>query len=413
MALSTRLWYWATYAQADKDLLAAAKDESNDNTDKLEAALKAGANINVKDIRLQSEINHIGFWYTPLLWAAHNGQLNKVKFLIDKGANIKAKTYRNNTALHLAARQGHNEIFKYLIIKDPKLRSEKGENNLTPDEIAKKYQQLDTVNLCSKEYWINENIPHEMALAIIDNVKDPVTLGSLGSLNKNWQNLFKDDSLKNCRENSFRRVLPVDLQNKTWAEIFKHYYPNETNQPTDPYKSFVDKIHTFYAIGHSYQKVNMYKPFFFYDGYIPDEIRYSEKDVMNYIKEEIKRCRDTGVTLYRTASDAGNVEFASLPSIKIDQRPDTFDAKQFYVGVPPSDRAIGFARRSPIIAVRVSTEVALARLLDPKDSFEVSFNDLRSFKGMTVGSTDRVTFVRDNEIEESFEKLETDLKLKM
>jgi ankyrin repeat protein len=53
---------------------------------------------------------------TPLIHAAAAGQLEIVKGLIGKGANVSAMiTYENKTALHFAAENGHEEVVAYLL----------------------------------------------------------------------------------------------------------------------------------------------------------------------------------------------------------------------------------------------------------------------------------------------------------
>ncbi|WP_457639682.1 ankyrin repeat domain-containing protein [Persephonella sp.] len=47
--------------------------------------------------------------------AVEKGDLELVKKLISKGANVNAKDKGGNTPLHWVARNGHLEIVKYLI----------------------------------------------------------------------------------------------------------------------------------------------------------------------------------------------------------------------------------------------------------------------------------------------------------
>jgi ankyrin repeat protein len=56
-----------------------------------------------------------GTGLTPLIHAADLGQLEIVKLLTGKGADIHATTSRAETALHLAAARGHEEVVAYLL----------------------------------------------------------------------------------------------------------------------------------------------------------------------------------------------------------------------------------------------------------------------------------------------------------
>ncbi|MEI0697331.1 ankyrin repeat domain-containing protein [Brachyspira intermedia] len=52
---------------------------------------------------------------TELLEAIKNNDLEKVKFLIDKGADVNIKNRYGNTPLNTASGFGYFEIVKYLI----------------------------------------------------------------------------------------------------------------------------------------------------------------------------------------------------------------------------------------------------------------------------------------------------------
>jgi ankyrin len=52
---------------------------------------------------------------TPLHVAAKWGKTNMVSLLIEKGANIEAKTRDGLTPLHCAARSGHEQVVDMLL----------------------------------------------------------------------------------------------------------------------------------------------------------------------------------------------------------------------------------------------------------------------------------------------------------
>lgn len=53
---------------------------------------------------------------TPVLWAASYGQLESLNKLKDHGANLNLKGPTSETALMLAAANGHSHVFKALIV---------------------------------------------------------------------------------------------------------------------------------------------------------------------------------------------------------------------------------------------------------------------------------------------------------
>jgi len=52
---------------------------------------------------------------TPLHYAAQNGHLSVVEYLVNQKADINAKDYGKMTPLHYAAQNGHLSVVEYLI----------------------------------------------------------------------------------------------------------------------------------------------------------------------------------------------------------------------------------------------------------------------------------------------------------
>lgn len=48
--------------------------------------------------------------WTPLHYSAIEGQLESVKYLLEKGAKVNALTSIDRTALHIACTRGHADI---------------------------------------------------------------------------------------------------------------------------------------------------------------------------------------------------------------------------------------------------------------------------------------------------------------
>lgn len=193
--LASRAIFFMSFSATDKALLNAAKDKTDNTTQALQKALANGANINVADIRPANEFNWIGYKYTPLMWAVHNGQMEKVKFLIDNGADATLQTGRGNTLLHIAAREGHAALYHFLAYRFPDQLSIEGEDGLTPDKIATKYNYSE---IASEEHSESlkelSDLPDELWLFILSYV-DARTLLCVSMVSNRFANIANDDGL--------------------------------------------------------------------------------------------------------------------------------------------------------------------------------------------------------------------------
>jgi ankyrin repeat protein len=84
------------------------------------------------DPSLLEGANMLGDRMTPLIYAASAGQLEIVKLLTGKSADIHATTFRAQTALHCAAVRGHEEVVVYLLDKgaEPTFQDQTGNTPL-------------------------------------------------------------------------------------------------------------------------------------------------------------------------------------------------------------------------------------------------------------------------------------------
>lgn len=91
-------------ANADNNqvLIEAAKQGE---LEKVKSLLDGGADINGKDKN--------GF--TALMWASSKGHLEIVKLLLDKGADINARHSHGDIALIMASSEGHLEVVRLLL----------------------------------------------------------------------------------------------------------------------------------------------------------------------------------------------------------------------------------------------------------------------------------------------------------
>ncbi|MBL8020782.1 MAG: ankyrin repeat domain-containing protein [Leptospirales bacterium] len=101
LTLLVPLWLWAG---PNEDLLKAA---STGNVAGVKAALKAGANVNVRSQNKEGD--------TALIMAAENGHREIVKILIKAGADVNMKSLdEGDTALGAAQEKGYLAIAKIL-----------------------------------------------------------------------------------------------------------------------------------------------------------------------------------------------------------------------------------------------------------------------------------------------------------
>jgi ankyrin repeat protein len=110
---------------------------SNKDPKMVEVFLKKGAKL---------ELTDVDDGWTALHLASQSGCHESVKQLIDKGANIEARTNMNETPLHIAAKSNNLEIVKLLIEKQAQIeaKTDKGETVL---HLAVKHNNLEVVKL--------------------------------------------------------------------------------------------------------------------------------------------------------------------------------------------------------------------------------------------------------------------------
>jgi len=110
---------------------------------------RAAAAGNVQQMRLLqmtgASVNSRDACCAPLFFAAAEGRLNAVRYLLDQGADVNASQYGNRTALTEAAFAGHASVIKELILRgaDINLVSDAG----TPLDIATDANQTAAIDL--------------------------------------------------------------------------------------------------------------------------------------------------------------------------------------------------------------------------------------------------------------------------
>ena len=98
--------------------------------------------------------------WTPLIWASYKNNLPMVKLLIQEGAIVSKKSKYGDTAAHLAAYNGSNDVLRHLLIIGVNV-DEQGECNLTLLHAAAERNRHSTVEMLLNEFagnsFINDN----------------------------------------------------------------------------------------------------------------------------------------------------------------------------------------------------------------------------------------------------------------
>jgi len=96
----------------------------------LEKLIAAGANVNAVAA---------GDEATPLLYAARTGKLEKVRALLKAGADVKAVNVQGDSALHLAAVNGHKAVVEALLAEEGagEMKGQANKDGKSPADLAK------------------------------------------------------------------------------------------------------------------------------------------------------------------------------------------------------------------------------------------------------------------------------------
>lgn len=112
-----------------------------DNIYELMNLIEQGANINFQDSRIDG--------VTALHEASRKGNIEMVRYLLQKGSNIHLQNYNGFSALHVAAYSGENEIVQVLIAAGADVKAQ-AKDNVTPLHAAASMGHADTVELLVK-----------------------------------------------------------------------------------------------------------------------------------------------------------------------------------------------------------------------------------------------------------------------
>ena len=126
-------------ALKDKDELIFEAVEDGD-IEKVKLILDLGVSANTSDI----------FRSTPLHWASFDGHFKIAKLLLDNGADVNATNLNHCTALHHAAEKGHAKIAELLLQNGADVNAKTFESEYTPLFYAARYGHPEVVQVLLK-----------------------------------------------------------------------------------------------------------------------------------------------------------------------------------------------------------------------------------------------------------------------
>jgi len=117
---------------------------------------------------------------TALMWAAISGEVDIVKMLLEKGADVNAKNNHGDTALIFAAAQGNVDIVKILLDAGADI-SAKNEHGETALMLAQRNKQVDTIKILEM-YLLNkyvgkqqESISYDVKKTILSSREESIS----------------------------------------------------------------------------------------------------------------------------------------------------------------------------------------------------------------------------------------------
>ncbi len=94
-------------------------------------------------VEVGANVKAIAYVRTPLHYAAESGNVEAIKFLVSKGADVNAVTTAYMTPLHYAAESGHVEAIKFLVSKGADVNALM--NHITPLHFAARSGNVEAI----------------------------------------------------------------------------------------------------------------------------------------------------------------------------------------------------------------------------------------------------------------------------
>ncbi|KRX10058.1 Protein kinase-like domain [Pseudocohnilembus persalinus] len=189
---------------------------------------------------LPIDINHKGFDdYTALHYACQEGNPNIVKILIDKKADLDAKTIFQRTPLHLAALRGYNQIIELLIEKGADINCQ-DKLFSTPLHYCCEFMNLDIIDIFLK-YKANVNLKTHQGISVLEIAQKNQKL---------WAKFQKYGYKQDSQQFNFERKNFVDkmLSNKQ-VQQQKMIFQQKIKQVTIQEKVSYEDFHFYQVLG--------------------------------------------------------------------------------------------------------------------------------------------------------------------
>ena len=82
---------------------------------------------------------------SALHYAADNGRLDVVEFLVSMGASVNITNMWEKTPLHAACNNGHFEVVKFLVENGARIEAQSSKKRFTPLHLASQFDHLNIV----------------------------------------------------------------------------------------------------------------------------------------------------------------------------------------------------------------------------------------------------------------------------
>jgi len=188
--------------------------------EKVKKLLDRGADVNARDKD----------GWTPLHWASVHGHLDVIKLLVERGADVNASNH-GWTPLHEAASRGHLNVVKFLVERGADVNARDREGR-TPLDLARREMYWNVADFLEKAAKDRSEASKTLVTPVVKS-EEPEKSSPILDLSKYLQNPQKTEQYLN---ELYRAMLIVKRRGKAVIE------ENEISSLIDSIKAALDKI---------------------------------------------------------------------------------------------------------------------------------------------------------------------------